>query len=153
MATTKEKLLIEAYVDGACRGGNPGFCSCAYAIYFNGKLDTFGSLYLGPERKTNNHAEYMALITLLEILFHNNIRNVTIHSDSKLVVNQVLHNWECNGDLRPLMSKAYGLYMNGGHILRHVKGHEGNEGNEFVDKLCNEILDEQEENATGNEGT
>ena len=70
--------MIEAFCDGACRGGNPGFCSCAYAIYFGGKLDTFGSWYLGPERKTNNHAEYAALIHLLEILFQNNIRNVMI---------------------------------------------------------------------------
>ena len=141
--------MIEAFCDGACRGGNPGFCSCAYAIYFGGKLDTFGSWYLGPERKTNNHAEYAALIRLLEILFQNNVRNVIIFSDSKLVVNQTNQVWSVeSNDLRPLMSTAYGLLTQGCHILRHCRGHSGIEGNEFVDKLCNEELDRQEENAT-----
>ena len=136
--------MITAYTDGACRGGNPGFCSCAWVL-----LDTkhpeqeiYQARYLGPARHTNNYAEYQGLILLLEYLYDcNGYRNVIIHSDSKLVINQVLHNWECNGDLKPLMSKAYGLLVRGSHVLKHVKGHEGDKGNERADELCNAVLD------------
>ena len=139
MATTKT-----AYVDGACRVSNPGVCSCAWVLYDSSWIapqDKSNSYYLGPELHTNNYAEYMGLIKLLEYLYMDNIRNVVIHSDSKLVVNQTLHNWECNGDLRPLMSKAYGLLVQGCHVLKHVKGHADTPGNNRADELCNAMLD------------
>lgn len=135
---------IVAYTDGACRGGNPGFCSAAWAIYFDGKVDSHGARYLGPERHTNNYAEYMALICLLEVLYSLGIEDVTIYCDSKLVVNQVNQKWKLNSEgLRPLMSKAFGFVSKGNHTLIHIRGHQGIEGNEFVDKLCNEELDRQ----------
>jgi len=138
--------MIEAYTDGACRGGNPGFCSCAYAIYFDGKKDTFGGRYLGPERHTNNFAEYMGLINLLEHLYECNIRNVIIHCDSLLVVNQVNDVWDVNEQaLIPLWVRAYGMLLKGCHVLKHVKGHDGDIGNEFVDRLCNDVLDQHKE--------
>ena len=133
--------MITAYVDGACRVSNPGICSCAFVIYgLPGGESSIGK-YLGPELHTNNYAEYQGLLLLLEWLYVNSIRNVIIHSDSKLVVNQTLHNWECNGDLKPLMSKAYGLLVQGCHILKHVKGHDENKGNERADAICNAVLD------------
>src|SRR6266851_3298440 len=134
--------MIKAYTDGACRKSNPGLCSCAWAVYEGGKLDSYGGRFLGPEFHTNNYAEYMGLIVLLEILYHNHMRNVVIHCDSKLVVNQVNQNWKVESkELRPLMSKAYGLLVEGCHVLKHIKGHDGNEGNERVDAICNEVLD------------
>ena len=133
--------MLTAYVDGACRVSNPGMCSCAFVLFDNGVNIAEDVRYLGPELHTNNYAEYQGLILLLEWLYVHNTRNVVIHSDSKLVVNQTLHNWECNGDLKPLMSKAYGLLVQGCHVLKHIKGHEGNLGNERADELCNAVLD------------
>jgi len=138
--------MIKAYTDGACRGGNPGFCSCAWVLVWPNNDVSKHGYYLGPERRTNNYAEYQGLIKLLEHLYTHSIRNVIIHCDSKLVVNQVNQKWEVNSDdLRPLMSKAYGLLVHGAHVLKHVKGHDGNKGNEIADKLCNEVLDEHKE--------
>ena len=82
------------------------------------------------------------MIALLQYLYEQRYRNVVIYSDSKLVVEQVNQKWEVNSDeLRPLMSKAYGLLVQGCHVLKHIKGHDGNKGNERADELCNAILD------------
>ena len=135
--------MINAYCDGAVRVSNPGVASCAWVMY-NGKGEHLHSesYYLGPELRSNNYAEYAGLIHLLEWLYEHQTRNVVIHSDSALVVNQVNQKWDVNSDeLRPLMSKAYGLLVQGAHMLKHCKGHDGVIGNEKADELCNQELD------------
>ena len=92
---------------------------------------------------TNNYAEYQGLLKLLEHLEAKAIRNVIIHCDSKLVVEQVMQRWNVvSPEIRPLMTKAYGLLVRGCHVLKHVHGHSGNKGNEYVDSLCNQVLDD-----------
>ena len=133
-----------AYTDGACRGGNPGFTSCAWVLYDSDKpgQEVTGGRYLGPERRTNNYAEYQSLILLLEWLYTQKIRNVIIHSDSELVVNQTLGKWEVKQpDLKVLATKCYGLLVQGCHVLKHIKGHDGNKGNVRADEICNAVLD------------
>ena len=144
--------MITAYTDGACRGGNPGFTSCAWVLYENSTDGVrsvevaHDSKYLGPERHTNNFAEYMGLVLLLEYLYTHNFRNVVIYSDSELVVNQVNQSWQINNeDLRKMSAKAYGLLLQGCHVLKHIKGHDGNVGNERADELCNAVLDTHKE--------
>ena len=138
--------MITAYTDGAVRVSNPGMASCAWVLYKDGKEVTHESRYLGPELRTNNYAEYMALLDLLQYLCESHIRNVIIHCDSKLVVNQVNDMWDVNEQaLIPLWVKAYGLLIHGCHVLKHVKGHDGNPGNEAVDRLCNDVLDQHKE--------
>jgi len=137
--------MIEAYTDGACRSGQ---CSCAWVLR-GSKMDTHESRYLGPELHTNNYAEYMGLLDLLRFLYASNLRNVIIYSDSQLVVRQVTQVYETHEDeLRPLMIRAYGLLTRGCHVLKHVKGHDGNPGNEEADRLCNVILDEEAQRET-----
>lgn len=135
-----------AYTDGACRGGNPGICSCAWVLYESGKLVISDSHYLGPERHTNNYAEYQGLILLLKYLYQNNIRNVIIHSDSELVVNQTLGKWATNLESTHLFAaQAYGLLIQGCHMLKHVKGHDECIGNIRADQICNQVLDQHME--------
>ena len=141
-------MSLSAFCDGACRISNPGLCACAWVLYDSEVPDggTFDSRYLGPELHSNNFAEYAGLIMLLEYLYTHSLRNVTIYCDSKLVVEQVSDNWDVNSqDLLPLWRKAYALRVQGGHTLRHVKGHEGNKGNERADELCNLELDKHME--------
>ena len=139
--------MLTAYTDGACRISNPGLCSCAWVLY-NGKDEHLHSEshYLGPEFHTNNFAEYMGLIRLLEWLYAHSIRNVIIYCDSELVVSQVNQKWVVNQpDLKVLATKCYGLLVQGCHVLQHIKGHDGNKGNERADELCNAILDAHKE--------
>lgn len=134
--------MTTAYCDGACRKGNPGLCACAFAIYESGKPVSSAGFFLGPELHTNNYAEYKSLLYLLSELSIRNLTHVIIYTDSKLVVEQVNGNWQCRKeDLKPFMHNAYAQLLRGHHQLRHVKGHDGNEGNELVDRLCNETLD------------
>ena len=130
------------YTDGACRVSNPGVCSSSWVLYDGDKEVKSASIYLGPELHTNNFAEYFALVDALEYLYTNNIRNVTIHCDSELVVNQVNQEWQINEPyLRKMAAKCYGLLMRGAHVLKHIKGHAGDTGNERADELCNAMLD------------
>ena len=134
--------MRSAYTDGACRISNPGMTSCAWVLYDGDKEVEFESRYLGDQPRTNNFAEYQGLLCLLRFLYPRNIRNVVIHCDSELVVNQTLGKWDINhDDLRRFAAEAYGLVIQGCHVLKHIKGHDGNKGNERADKLCNEILD------------
>jgi probable phosphoglycerate mutase len=135
--------VITAYTDGAVRVSNPGVASCAWVLYNEkGEQLHSESYYLGPELRSNNFAEYTGLIRLLEWLYAHNTRNVITFCDSKLVVEQVNQKWQVNSDeLRPLMSKAYGLLVQGCHVLKHCKGHDGVIGNEKADELCNKELD------------
>lgn len=142
--------MITAYTDGACRISNPGLCSCAWVLYTGEDEGTFDGQYLGPDFHTNNFAEYMGLLNLLEYLYTNNIINVIIHSDSELVVNQVNQVWQINQeDLRKMATKAYGLLVAGGHVLKHVKGHDECLGNIRADQICNEVLDQHMEEYNG----
>ena len=133
--------MITAFCDGACRVSNPGITACAWVIY-DGDREVSQAKYLGPELHSNNFAEYQGLALLLEYLYMHSIRNVIIYSDSELVVQQTLGNWEVKQpDLKVLATKCYGLLVQGCHVLKHIKGHEGNKGNERADELCNAVLD------------
>lgn len=135
--------MMTAYCDGACRVSNPGLCACSYAVYEDGILSFKQGFFLGPELHTNNYAEYQAILELLMELNRRDINNVIIYTDSKLVVEQVNGNWQCKKeDLKPFVSRAYAMLIRGKHSLRHVKGHDGESGNELVDSLCNQVLDE-----------
>ena len=136
---------INAYTDGACREGNPGLCSSSFVVYKGDVLvHEEGRVLEG--KQTNNTAEYMALLDFLKWAEKNNVRNAFIHCDSMLVVNQTLQQWECNKpDLRKFSTQAYGLLIRGAHVLKHIKGHDGNVGNEEADALCNALLDKYQE--------
>ena len=139
-------MTMFAYTDGACRVSNPGICSCAFVLYGLPGGEYSQVKYLGPELRSNNFAEYQGLILLLEYLYAHSVRNVVIHTDSELVVNQTLGNWEVKqSDLKVLAAKCYGLLVRGCHVLKHIKGHDGNKGNERADGLCNAMLDAHKE--------
>jgi ribonuclease HI len=60
------------------------------------------------------------------------------------MVRQVSGEWQVKQEgLRPFRDLAYALLVRGGHTLEWVRGHNGNPGNEYVDLLCNEVLDKE----------
>jgi ribonuclease HI len=76
------------YIDGAS-SCNPGHAGAGFVVYDkSGKEIWKESAYLGE--MTNNMAEYEAMVRALQKANASHIKDVSIYSDSLLVVNQVL---------------------------------------------------------------
>ncbi len=87
-------MEVTIYTDGASRG-NPGKSASGYMIFDDKHVKIHGETVFNGI-KTNNFAEYNAVILALKKaleIFGKNC-NVTLYSDSKLVVNQVLGNYK-----------------------------------------------------------
>jgi ribonuclease HI len=131
--------MITMYTDGGC-SGNPG-------------PGGYGTLLLaGKHRKvisggfrktTNNRMELLAVIIGLETLKNPN-SSITIYTDSKYVCDSVTKGWlnswvkkgfkgKKNVDLWKRYLKIAKLHN---VCFQWVKGHAGNEHNEFVDGLA-----------------
>lgn len=122
---------------------NPGKCSCAFAVFDDDFKLVHQSARVLEGLHTNNYAEYTALYDLLLWASAKEVNGLLIHCDSKLVVEQMSQRWVCNkSDLKTLLSSCYFYLVKGRHGLIHIRGHAGIAGNELVDRLCNEVLDE-----------
>ncbi|MFH1562150.1 MAG: ribonuclease HI family protein [Nitrospirota bacterium] len=78
---------VICYVDGAS-SGNPGPAGIGVAIY-NEKEDLIAQISEFIGKTTNNVAEYSAVIKALEYALSQNTKNLTIFSDSELIVKQL----------------------------------------------------------------
>jgi ribonuclease HI len=130
--------------DGASRG-NPGPAAVGVVIEDDQgtRLRTFHRC-IGI--RTNNEAEYQALIDGLKAVAEWNPDRLEIYLDSKLVVEQV------NGTYRVKKHELQSLYTEVKHLLggfadtpeiKHVE----RENNKGADKLANMALDEQAKKA------
>lgn len=82
-----QNLKAIGYFDGASRG-NPGEAGAGALIKdYNGKVLWQCADYLGD--KTNNEAEYNAVIRLLKAAAEMGVEEIKIHGDSNLVVKQL----------------------------------------------------------------
>ena len=126
------------YTDGGCFP-NPGRGGWAWAeskkVYDTGN----------KKHTTNNQMELMAIIEAIKFQKERNPNvQLLIFSDSKYCVNGFtywMHTWKRNNWKKPggiknlnLWQQLYNLQENVN--LRWVRGHNGNEMNEFVDSLC-----------------
>ncbi len=127
---------MEGFFDGASRG-NPGKAGAgALMINDEGKVVWETSRFLGE--KTNNEAEYMALILLLKAAKEHGVRSLRVLGDSKLVVSQVSRQWKINlPHLRLLAQQAWEL-TDGMDISYHWIPREQNKR---ADILSNEGID------------
>ena len=86
--------MIEIFTDGLAEPTNPGIGTYGYAIYRDGKRIATGHGFSG-QPVTNNYAEYDGLIAGLKhaqkLMYQG--EEVIIHSDSKLLVNQMNGEW------------------------------------------------------------
>lgn len=112
---------IRCWVDGGAKP-NPGRCYGSFKVFENGKLIEHKTLKFVTG--TNNQAEYWSLIALLEYLAWNKIKDVTIHMDSKLVINQVSLAWKTlNQKLLVLVDEVLELLELFEHIdFIHISG-------------------------------
>lgn len=122
------------YTDGACRG-NPGE-SGAGAFIEGPQGEISLRRYLG--RKTNNQAEYLALILGLEKIRDLGVKSVEIRADSELMIKQLRGEYRVkNEGILPLFKQAQQLVKD---IKVHFK-HVPREQNKVADILANEAID------------
>src|SRR5690348_15954443 len=128
---------ITANVDGGARG-NPG--PAGYGVYIrddSGAAIKQISEYLGY--KTNNFAEYSALLAALQFAVDHGYRALRVISDSELMVRQMTGRYRVSSpDLKPLYEKARSLVRQLDKFgIEHVLRAQ----NKQADQLANQAMD------------
>jgi len=134
---TSSEKNIEVYVDGGSRG-NPGPAGGGYAIMSGGKVVTKGSKFFG--KKTNNQAEYMALIAALEAV-EKTFSDFTVNCfmDSQLVVEQMNGNYKVKSEnVKPLFAEVKKISEK---LPSFSISHIPREENFLADNLANQAMD------------
>ena len=124
------------HIDGAAHG-NPGPAAFAFVIARPGEPALEEAECLGAT--TNNIAEYTALVRALKRAAELGGRQLTIFSDSELLVKQMNGEYRVkNEDLKVLHTQARELLPRFQRVtLQHVR----REQNARADALCNRALD------------
>ena len=127
---------MQGYFDGASRG-NPGTAGAgALLVNENGEVIWETARFLGT--KTNNEAEYTALLLLPKAAKERDIKTLNIYGDSKLVVSQVSKQWKINlPHLRALAQEAWSLMEGMSVTLEWIP----REKNKLADALSNQGID------------
>jgi len=133
------KSRLRVYSDGASRG-NPGPSAIVFIVLRqDGKILKRYSEYVGV--RTNNQAEYEALISALEFASGVPSQEVVCHMDSELVVRQL------NGEYRVRSSKLEILWLRVHKLKQRFKKisfiHVPRTDTyiQVVDRLANQALD------------
>ena len=131
---------LHAYTDGAAGPTNPGPAASAWIVLdpASGEVLAEDAVYIG--RRTNNVAEYTAILRALEACAALGAGSVVVHSDSQLCVNQLNGAWRVTkphlGRLREqVMEVAEGL---GGVRFKWVS--RGDPWVSECDAMANEVL-------------
>ncbi len=134
-----ENKSFSIFTDGAARG-NPGLAAAAFLLVQEGVLIHSDSSFLGT--RTNNQAEYQAIIIALENTKKFTKGDISIYSDSELVIKQLNGEYQVkNPQLKVLYQKVKkkSLAFSSTKFL-HVP--RTNLWIRKADKLCNEILNQ-----------
>ncbi|MFP3215272.1 MAG: ribonuclease HI family protein [Candidatus Micrarchaeota archaeon] len=143
---------IYIYTDGASRG-NPGKSASGYLILDSSNKPLLKEVFYNG-RKTNNFAEYMAIIAALEKVakLYGYENNITLTSDSEVAVKQInglykvkeKHLKELNKRVIELARKFKSCkFQNAKRENRYIA---------MVDRELNRFLDEMEDNIIKNKG-
>lgn len=128
---------VTAYTDGGARG-NPGPAGYGVQVVAeNGAVLAQLSQFLGL--KTNNFAEYSALLGALEYALANGVSKLRVVSDSELMVKQMQGRYKvASPDLRPLFDEAKKRVRGLQHFeIQHVLRGKNKE----ADRLANLAMD------------
>jgi ribonuclease HI len=101
-AASPEELV--AYVDGGSRG-NPG--PAGAGVYFESGGAPWRGLWRFLGHRTNNYAEYSALLAALDYAIAGGCRRLRVRADSELMVRQISGQYRVkNANLQPLHAQA-----------------------------------------------
>jgi len=135
----QSKKSYSLFTDGACEFDNdykPVNAGIGGLLKMNNKIIFSFSENIG--KKTNNEAEYLALMKGIEICVESNILNISIFSDSELVVKQI------NGDYKVKNDRMSKLYKRTHELLSELKSwkvvHVLRDKNVEADELSKEGL-------------
>jgi len=125
--------MIKIFTDGGARG-NPGPAAIGVIIG-----DRHYSKYIG--QRTNNQAEYEAIVFALEQAKKLALLELEINLDSELVCKQLNQEYKVRDkDLQPLFIKARNLSLGFSKVIfKHIL----RDKNKEADKLVNQELDKQ----------
>lgn len=119
------------YTDGAC-SGNPGPAGIGVVLLYKGTKKEI-SLYIGEA--TNNIAELTAIKVGLESFKRTDV-GIDIYTDSQYAIGVLTQNWKAKSNIE-LIKSIKDLFPKFKLIrMIHVRGHNGDEYNELVDKLA-----------------
>jgi ribonuclease HI len=129
--------ILIAHCDGGSRG-NPGPAGYGAIIEDqNGLVLARLSEYLG--KRTNNYAEYSALLGVLAWCLEHKHPRLRVVADSELMVKQMQGKYKVNSpDLRPLWEEAR---RRANQLERFEIAHTLRGGNKEADQLANEAMD------------
>jgi ribonuclease HI len=129
--------MLIAHCDGGSRG-NPGPAGYGAVIEDkNGRILARLSEYLG--KRTNNYAEYSALLGVLAWCLEHKHPRVRVVADSELMVKQMKGQYKVNSpDLRPLWEEAR---RRASKLERFEIVHTLRGGNKEADQLANDAMD------------
>ncbi len=135
------------FSDGGARG-NPGPAAIAFVILSDkDQILMTKSRYIGL--RTNNQAEYEALIAALESAIELYAEEVICHLDSELVVKQVTGEYSVkNSELKKLWNKVRELNRNFKKVS-FISVPRTSIQIQKADALVNEALDEHDKNDSG----
>ena len=128
---------VKIFTDGGSRG-NPGPAGIGYVIQNSDGQDIeTGCKYIGI--KTNNEAEYMALILALTQAKKMQVETVNIFADSELMIKQLKKEYKVKQEhLKKLLEQAESIVKTfSGITYTHIK----RELNKQADLLVNQALD------------
>lgn len=135
-------MRLRVYSDGASRG-NPGPSAIAFIILSENDIELTKYSSLVGE-KTNNQAEYMALIEALEFASELYGREVSCYVDSELVIKQLNGNYRIkNPQLKILWLKIQELAQKFQRVT-FLHAHRTDTYIKQVDQLANQALDRLE---------
>jgi len=137
-------MILSIYTDGGSRG-NPGPSGFGVVVYDESKkIISQISKFVGV--KTNNEAEYLALVDALSWVKSNlsnyDITSLNFYSDSQLLVRQMQGKYKVKAPtITPLYHQAVSLLR---EINLNYKFHEiPRELNSAADSLANQAMDQR----------
>lgn len=155
-----DKTLI-AFTDGSCTHNGSVHARAAYAVVwpYHSEMN-FVQEILPPEHRTNNRAEYRALIHAFkqaDILDDTKQKTLITYTDSKLLIQSLTewmpswkrNNWRKSDQSevlnKDLLMELDELSTKRSFVLRHVKAHTNEQSweakhNDMVDKLARSVL-------------
>lgn len=131
-------MTILAYTDGAARG-NPGESGIG-VVFKDEQGGIVSKLYGYIGEATNNVAEYTALIACLKNAPKTECSKLIVHSDSELMVRQLLGQYKVKDPNLKLMFQKVHLLLAKASFEFEIK-HVGREFNKEADQLANLAID------------